>query len=441
MLQNCNSTEVANRKRVHMDKKTFAIKGDICFAKELGKLETYEDSYLVCENGLVAGIFKELPEQYRGIEIKDYSGRLICPGMSDIHVHAPQYSFRGLGMDLELLEWLDTNTFPEESHYRDMEYAKKAYDIFTEDMRVSATTRAVVFATIHKDATEYLMQSFDNAGLGAYIGKVNMDRNSPDFYVEGTDESVKTTLEWLDDVTGRYPLVKPIITPRFVPSCTDELMKELGRIAVEKKLPVQSHLSENLSEIDWVKSLAPDSKGYADAYDRFGMFGTNTKTVMAHCIHMRDDEIELMKKQGVFVAHCPQSNMNLRSGISPIRKFLDAGIKIGLASDLAGGASINMFAAVTDAIQVSKLYWRIIDDTKKALTFPEAFFLATKGGGEFFGKVGSFEEGYEFDALVIDDSMARTPLDLSAAQRLERTMYLCHSNSIVAKFVAGKQIV
>ena len=423
-----------------MVNKTFAIKGDICFAKELGRLETSENSYLVCEDGKVAGVFATLPDKYKGIEIKDYSGKLVCPGLSDIHVHAPQYSFRGLGMDLELLDWLNTNTFPEESHYRDMEYAKKAYDIFTEDMRISATTRAVVFATIHKDATEYLMDSFDKAGLGAYIGKVNMDRNSPDFYVEDTKESVKTTLEWLDDVTGRYELVKPIITPRFVPSCTDELMKELGRIVSEKKLPVQSHLSENLSEIDWVKALAPESKGYADAYDRFGLFGTGGKTVMAHCVHMREDEIELIKKQGVFVAHCPQSNVNLRSGISPMREFLEAGVKSGLASDLAGGASINMFKAVTDAIQVSKLYWRIVDDTKKALTFPEAFYLATKGGGEFFGKVGSFEAGYEFDAIVIDDSMAKTPLTLNAEQRLERTMYLCHSNSIAAKFVAGRQL-
>lgn len=421
--------------------KTFALLGDICYAEKLGKMECRENSYLVCEDGKVAGVFEKLPEKYNGIEIKDYSGKLICPGMYDIHVHAPQYGYRGLGMDLELLDWLDTITFPEEARYADMEYAGKAYDIFTEDVKKSATTRAVVFGTIHREATTYLMEQFDRAGLGGYIGKVNMDRNSPDIYREGTEESARTTIEWLDEVSGRYANVKPIITPRFVPSCTDELMKELGRIAAERSLPVQSHLSENLSEVDWVSELAPDSKGYADAYDRFGLFGTSGRTVMAHCIYVRDDEIELMKKRGVFVAHSPQSNENLRSGIAPMRRFLDEGVKCGLASDIAGGSSINMFKAVTDAIQVSKLYWRLIDNEKKALTFPEAFYLATKGGGEFFGKCGSFEQGYEFDALVIDDSMARTLMQLSSEQRLERIMYLGHSNSIFSKFVAGRQIL
>ena len=283
------------------------------------------------------------------------------------------------------------------------------------------------------------MRQLENAGLAGFVGKVNMDRNSPDIYRETTEGSAKATLEWLEESSG-FEHIKPMITPRFVPSCTDELMKELGRIVSERSLPVQSHLCENVSEIDWVKELAPDSKGYADAYDRFGLFGSSGPCVMAHCIYMRDDEIELMKKRGVFVAHSPQSNMNLRSGIAPIRRFLEEGVKCGLASDVAGGSSINMFKALTDAIQVSKLRWRLIDDTRRALTFPEAFYLATKGGGEFFGKVGSFEEGYEFDMIAIDDTQARTNLKLNIAQRLERTMYLGHAGFIKAKFVAGRRL-
>lgn len=419
---------------------TFALKGDICFSKALTELEFYENSYLLCEDGKAAGIYRELPEKYAGIEVFDYTDKLICPGMSDIHLHAPQYAYRGLGMDLELLDWLDTITFPQESRYADIEYAKKAYDVFVDDIKHSATSRAVVFATIHRQATEYLMEAFDREGMAGYIGKVNMDRNSPDIYREETAESAEETARWLDEVMGRYANVNPIITPRFVPSCTDDLMRRLGEIAAERHLPVQSHLSENLSEVEWVHELAPDSKGYADAYDRFGLFGTSGKTVMAHCIHMRDDEIELMKERGVFVAHSPQSNENLRSGIAPMRKFLNRGVKCGLASDVAGGSTINMFKAVTDSIQVSKLRWRLVDDTERALTFPEAFFLATKGGGEFFGKVGSFEDGYEFDALIIDDSSARTVLELNIPQRLERIMYLGHAGSIIAKWVAGRKL-
>lgn len=419
----------------------FCLKGDIAYTPECGKLVLHPNSYLVCENGKVSGIFATLPEKFKGIELKDYTGKLICPGLTDLHIHAPQYAYRGLGMDLELLEWLDTITFPQESKYSDMSYAKAAYDIFVNDIKISATTRASIFGTIHNEATVYLMSELDKAGIGAYVGKVNMDRNSPDILIENTKDSIRDTYSWLEQTADAYKLVKPILTPRFVPSCTDELMKELGRIAEEKHIPVQSHLSENLSEIDWVKELAPESKGYADAYDRFGLFGSNSSTIMAHCVHMRDDEIELMKKRGIYIAHSPQSNTNLRSGIAPIRSFIKKGLKIGLASDVAGGSSLNMFKAVADAIQVSKLRWRLVDDGDEALKFCESFYLATKGGGEFFGKVGSFEEGYEFDAIVIDDSLSRTCMELNIAQRLERMMYLGHSEYIVGKFVAGKQIV
>ncbi|MCR5324894.1 MAG: amidohydrolase family protein [Lachnospiraceae bacterium] len=418
---------------------TFALHGDVCYAQEPGKPVCREDSYVVCVDGKCAGVFDVLPEKFKGIEVINLDNMLITPGFVDLHLHAPQYSYRGLGMDMELLDWLEEITFPEEAKYADDEYAKEAYGVFVSDLRKSPTTRANIFATIHKDATLTLMKQLEEAGLAGYVGKVNMDRNSPDTYRETEEGSVRTTLEWLDEC-GDFEHIKPIITPRFVPSCTDGLMRELGRIASERALPVQSHLSENISEVEWVKELAPDSKGYADAYDRFGLFGNAGPCVMAHCIYMRDDEIELMKKRGVFVAHSPQSNMNIRSGIAPMRRFFEDGVKCGLASDVAAGSSINMFKAVTDAIQVSKLYWRLIDDSRKALTFPEAFYLATKGGGEFFGKVGSFEEGYEFDAIAIDDSMAKTNLELNIAQRLERTMYLGHAGFIKAKFVAGRRL-
>lgn len=420
--------------------KDFAVLGDICFAKEPGKPECHSNSYVISRNGRCAGVFDVLPAQYEGIEVVDLSGLLITPGFSDIHVHAPQYAYRGLGMDLELLEWLDTITFPQEAKYKDPEYARCAYSIFVDDLKKSPTTRASVFATIHKDATLILMKQMEEAGLAGYVGKVNMDRNSPDTYRESTEESVNETIGWLDECNS-FEHVKPIITPRFVPSCSDGLMKELGRIVKERNLPVQSHLSENVSEIEWVKELAPDSKGYADAYDRFGLLGSEGPAIMAHCIYMRDDEIELLKERRVFVAHSPQSNMNIRSGIAPMRRFMNEGINCGLASDVAGGSSINMFKAVTDAIQASKLRWRIMDESMRALTFPEAFYMATKGGGAFFGKVGSFEEGYEFDLIAIDDSMAKTPLQLDIAQRLERTMYLGHAGFIKAKFVSGRRVL
>jgi guanine deaminase len=176
------------------------------------------------------------------------------------------------------------------------------------------------------------------------------------------------------------------------------------------------------------------------AYETFGLFGGECPTIMAHCVYSTDDEINLMKEQGVFVAHCPQSNINLASGIAPIRTYLNRDINVGLGSDIAGGFSESIFRAMSDAIQVSKLYWRFIDHNVKPLTVEEAFYLGTKGGGAFFGKVGSFEAGYEFDAVVLDDRNLPHPQELNTKQRLERLIYISDGSNIISKYVAGNQI-
>uniref|UniRef100_UPI00386D7C16 amidohydrolase family protein n=1 Tax=Ruminococcus sp. TaxID=41978 RepID=UPI00386D7C16 len=238
------------------------------------------------------------------------------------------------------------------------------------------------------------------------------------------------TFGWLNAVKDRFINTKPILTPRFIPCCTDKLMEELRQIQMAYGIPVQSHLSESMGEIEFVKFLRPQNPFYGDCYNEYDLFGknddidTDVKTVMAHCVWSTDEEVELMRKNGVFVAHCPASNMNLTSGIAPIRKYLDQGLHIGLGTDVAGGHSESVFRAITDAIQVSKLYFRLVDETAKPLVFSEAFYLATKGGGAFFGKVGSFEEGYECDAVILNDSLLPHPQGLSLQERLERAIYL-----------------
>jgi guanine deaminase len=232
-------------------------------------------------------------------------------------------------------------------------------------------------------------------------------------------------------------LVRPIITPRFVPSCTPELLKACGRLATTFQLPVQSHLSENVSEIAWVAELEPESKNYGDAYNRYGLFG-QTPTIMAHCVWTRGEELELMKRNGVMVAHCPTSNFNLSSGLAPVRSLLDEGLRIGLGSDISGGHDLNMFRMLVYAIQVSKMHYQQ-DHSKAFLTLPETFWIATKSAGSFFGKVGSFEPGYDFDALVIDDSVLY-PAEYSLLERLERFVYLGDDRQIVQRFCRGKAI-
>ena len=398
-----------------MNEPIFILRGDICYSRNLTELAVIKQGYVICKEGMSLGVYQELPEEYQDLPVRDCGDDLILPGLCDLHVHAPQYTFRGLGMDLELLDWLNEHAFPEEGKYRNLEYARKAYGSFVQNLKESATTRACIFGTIHVPATELLMDMLEASGLHTIVGKVNMDRNCPAYLTEkSADISAEDTVEWIKDCKKRCQITRPILTPRFIPSCSDALMENL-------------------------KKVCPQSEFYGDAYDRFGLFGADCSTVMAHCVYSDERERRRMKENGVYVAHCPESNMNLSSGIAPVRAFLNEGIPVGLGSDVAGGTSEDIFAAMAHAIQASKLRWRLVDDTLKPLTAIEAFYLGTKGGGSFFGKVGSLEEGYEFDALIVDDS-AISSRDMEVKERLERLIYLSGGAKIKGKYVAGKEI-
>ncbi|MDR1858126.1 MAG: amidohydrolase family protein [Treponema sp.] len=433
-----------------MENAGFVIKGDICWSKGPNSLETMPGAFLVCAGGKSAGVFPQLPQQYAALPISDYSGRLVMPGLVDLHVHAPQFAFRGLGMDMELLDWLSSRAFPEEAKYRDLEYARKAYGLFVSHLQRGPNTRIVAFATVHVPATLALMGLLEESGLVSMVGKVNMDRNSPDELREkSAAASLAATREWLGLCGEGYARTRPILTPRFIPSCSDDLMRGLGTLRREFGLPVQSHLSENRREVEWVRELCPSSGGYGAAYHDFDLFGSETPsaapTVMAHCVWPGEGEIALMAERGVFAAHCPQSNANLSSGIAPMRRLLDAGVPAGLGSDVAGGTSSSIFRAMSDAIQVSKLRRPLLCINEKALTLEEAFYLGTAGGGAFFGKAGmgycgSFEPGCDFDALVINDSALAAPFELSIRDRLERVVYLSDESHIEAKYIKGKEI-
>ena len=421
--------------------KNYILRGNLCYSEDPNHIRIVPNGWLVCVDGRCAGVFETLPERFAALPLVDYGDRLIIPGITDLHVHAPQFAFRGLGMDMELLDWLNAYTFPEEAKYASVEYAQRAYGQFAAHLRRSATTRACVFATIHLPATELLMRELENSGLVSYVGKVNMDRNSPEYLCEkDAQTALADTERWICETKHAFAHTYPILTPRFIPSCSDELMRGLRGLAEKYALPVQSHLSENFSEIAWVKELCPQSEFYGDAYDRFGLFGGDHRCIMAHCVHSCDAEMERMRQNGVFVAHSPMSNANLSSGVAPVSKYLAMGLKVGLASDVAGGETENMFRVMADAIRDSKLRWRLLDQTVAPLTVNQAFYMATVGGGSFFGRAGSFEEGWEFDAVVLDDSLLDHPQELSLRARLDRCIYLADDRQVFAKYVAGNKI-
>lgn len=414
----------------------FVLKGTIVYSKTREELAALPQGFVVCEDGVCRGAFASLPQEYQSWEIRDFGDCLIVPGMTDLHVHAPQYTVCGYAMDLELMAWLEAYIFPEEARYADLEYAKSSYAAFVHDLVHSPTTRVCAFGTLHGPGTLELMRQLEEAGFVGYVGKVSMDRNAPDNLTE--TEGEKNLLEWLKLCS--FPHVKPILTPRFIPACSDGLMRAIGQLQEKTRLPLQSHLSENPIEIDFVKELCPWSAFYGDAYDQFGAFGTGGSTIMAHCVHSGEEEIQRMKKNGVYVAHCAESNFNLSSGIAPVRRFLEAGLNVGLGTDIGAGTSVSMFRSIKEAIIASKMYWRMADSSCRPLSFPEAFYLATVGGGSFFGKVGSFEPGYEFDALVIDDRKIRQPVPKHPVNRLERVIYGDDCRTVVDKYIQGRQI-
>ena len=406
------------------------------------RLEIVPRGYVVVgSDGLVEGVYTELPENldWRR-QVMDFGDKLLIPAFNDLHVHAPQYRNMGLALDLELLPWLNTYTFPEETKYADPEYARRLYRRFVHELWMQGTMRSAVFATIHPEATRILADLFIQAGMGAYVGLVGMNRNSPETLQNTTAEVMEGMRMLKKHLDEHNPsgLVRPIITPRFVPSCSDKMLTALGEYATETGLPVQSHLSENRSEIDWVKELEPESTCYGDAYNRYGLFG-QTPTLMAHCCYTDGEEMELMKKNGVYVVHCPMSNSNLSSGMAPIRKFLNAGINVALGTDVSAGHHMSMLRVMQYAIQVSKLNYAQTKGEMPFLSLSEVFYLATKGGGSFFGKVGSFEPGYEFDALLVDDTYLNYD-HYTLPQRLERYIYLGDDRDIKRRFCRGVEL-
>lgn len=297
-----------------------------------------------------------------------------------------------------------------------------------------------------------------------------MDRNSPDFYVETTEAAIHDAEDFVQQVLSRKnPLLTPVVTPRFVPTCTPELMRELGDIAARYGVPVQSHISENRDEIEWVRALHPEvsssatGSSYADVYDTYGLLGPST--IMAHAVYLEPREVHLMARVGAGVVHCPNSNFSLGSGVCPVRTLMENGVKVGLGTDVAGGYAVSMLDAMRGAIIAShvacnfsegagKLAAPTSDDESlpaptSPLTLSEVFYLATVGSSRVLGidnRVGNFEVGKEFDAMVIDPLAQDSDFHVypeadTAADVLSKFVFRGDDRNIEAVYVAGQKVV
>lgn len=415
---------------------TTILKGTVISAPSLGKLDITEGGYLVAVDGVIQGVYKTLLREFASCPVEDMGNDLILQSFSDMHLHAPQYPMLGMGMDMPLIDWLHTYTFPTEAKFRDTDFARETYRRLAAELVANGTTRVCMFSSLHREATLILMEELEKAGVTGFVGKVNMDRNGGVDLEETTEESIRETERWLEEC--HFEHIRPVITPRFTPSCTNELMEKLGQIAGGKGLPIQSHLSENAGEIAWVSQLHPDCRQYWETYAKYGMW--NERTVMAHCVWSDERERKAIKDAGVWVVHCADSNQNLISGFAPIRKMLKEGIKVVLGSDIAGGDKISMFDVTAASIRASKAR-RIMDNwNTDFLTVSEAWYLATSAASDFFGEKPGFAPGNPLHAIVLRDDDIISVRKLTAAERFERCVYNRQKNAIRAVYSAGRKV-
>eukprot|EP01023_Acetabularia_acetabulum_P063446 TRINITY_DN7966_c1_g2_i1.p1 TRINITY_DN7966_c1_g2~~TRINITY_DN7966_c1_g2_i1.p1 ORF type:complete len:449 (-),score=90.11 TRINITY_DN7966_c1_g2_i1:70-1416(-) len=357
-----------------------------------------EDSELLIQNAEISGEFLQLkPSQF------------VIPGFIDTHIHAPQYSYAGTATDKPLMQWLDHYTFPVEQAFDNPDHAKFVYSKLIQRGLSEGTTTAMYYATIHLQASKILADLMEKFGQRGFVGMLQMDQNSPKNYMYDTNKCVENAEELIKYIQNeKSNIIMPVITPRFIPTCSMELMKKLGKIAKEKNIHVQSHISESLDEMAFVDSLHPGRRD-AEIFDEAGLL--TEKCVMAHATHVTQKDREILKLRGSSISHCPLSNFYFGDGILQTRKILDEGLKIGLGSDVAGGYSISILSQIRSAVISAKALENFEKVNLKngnqnvEINFKNAFWLGTLGGAKSLSlenEVGSFEVGKQFDALLID---------------------------------------
>nr|XP_033334241.1 guanine deaminase [Megalopta genalis]XP_033334242.1 guanine deaminase [Megalopta genalis] len=421
--------------------------GSFAHTNEAGELITVDHGAIYVKNGVICNIVvnpKSIDTKNENVTVLSKS-QFLVPGFIDCHTHAVQLPNLGIGYDKQLLDWLDTYTFPLERKYKDEIFSDKVFDAVVKHTISQGTTTACYFASLYANASLILGRKVATIGQRALIGKISMNDKRDDGYYETTKESIANQNKFIDDINGlNSPLVKPIITPRFALSCDMTLLKELGKLAKEKNLHIQSHLSENIDEIIAVGNKFPECSSYADVYDVAGLL-TN-KTVMAHGVHLTDNEIALLKQRDTAVIHCASSNTCLRSGLCDVQKLKKNGIKIGLGTDVSGGSSCSMLDAMRSALQVST-HLSFVKTDYKALNFKDVFYLATLGGATALAmgdKIGNFAVGKEFDALVIDINVKDTYLndlrEYTLEEKLEKLIYSGDDRNIAGVYVSGRKL-
>jgi guanine deaminase len=405
-------------------------------------LECYENGAVAFRDGeiLASGDFAEVSADHPGAELLDERDAYLLPGLVDTHVHWPQLGVIG-AMGLELLEWLRTRTLPEEAKLADLDYARPLARDFVRGLAANGTTSALVFGSHLRDAQDVFFEAADGSGLRIASGLVVSDRELLPALEVTPDEAHEASLELARRWHGKGRL-RYAVTPRFSVSCTDEMLAACGAVAGELDGAfVTTHLNENREEVNVVREHFPEARDYLDTYERHGL--VNGRTVLAHSVHTTDAELERMAVAGASVAHCPSSNGFLGSGIFPMRRHLDHGVRFGLGTDVGAGTGMSL---LKDGL--AAYLGQMVAPEPIRLTPGHLLWLATRAGAEVLGlgdEVGDLSAGRRADMVLLrppegstlEATLARSD---SAEEALGGLMTLAREESVLGTWVDGQRV-
>lgn len=401
----------------------------------------FEKGALVIENGKVAALGYEqdiVPHLSNNHIIKRYDNQLIMPGMIDTHIHLPQIEMIGAYGE-QLLTWLTEYAFPTEKKFADQAYAQKISAIFLDELIKNGTTTALVFGTVHPQSVDAFFSEAQQRNLRMIAGKVMMDRNCPEDLSDTAESSYqesKTLIEKWHNVDR----LSYAITPRFAPTSTPEQLAKCQQLLAEyPDAYLQTHLSENIAECEWVKELFEDADDYLAVYEQAGLVGK--RSVFAHGIHLSEREVCCLAENNATVSHCPTSNLFLGSGLFDFKSYEKFNVNIGMGTDVGGGTSFSMLRTASEAYKIQQL------QQEKFSAF-KGLYLATLGGAralDLEGTIGNFNTGCEADFIILDNQATpflsfRLQQTKTLHEKLFAIMTLGDDRCIQETYVMGKSI-
>jgi len=437
------------------DRPPFALRARVLTPLAAGGVADHPDGLIeVDAAGRVAwvGSSAERPAGAGAPAAIDLRPLVVLPGMVDLHAHLPQLPNAGLGAGLDLLTWLDRYIFPLERRFDDAEDAARLAPAAFRTFAAAGTTTLLAYGAVYKASMDGAFRAAEGHGIRAILGKVMMDRITYDETIDPSTilerslrESEELISTWHGADSGRLGYA---VTPRFAVSCTADMLRQSAALAARTGAWWQTHVSEDAGEIDEVRRLFPEARDYVDVYDRAG--GLGPRTILAHAIHLSDRELARLVETDTRVAHCPASNLFLASGIMPLARYREAGLGVGLGSDVAGGPDPSIFSVMQIGAYAQAALRTVAGETRPVLGPLDWLCVGTYDGARALGlesRIGSIETGKEADLIAVDPRLTAARRDLpydaervEAAEVMSRLIFRAHPDMVRGAWVRGRRL-